>query len=349
MGGLGATQEIPRVPLGDRSELFVIENLDTSRSVNGRLRRKLDLFAVYGLCAANEALMSSRILEGELDKERCGIFVGNCLGGWGYTEPELKVLHTRGVSRMSPFVATAWFPAALQGQLSLLHGIKGYSKTFSTGAVAGVQALGYAAQAIESGRADVILCGAAEDLSSPYVRAILSRRGQEGSSFGSVFGPAKTQSFAEGAAFLVLEDLEHALRRKADVYGEVLAFADGFAPGPEQAVEQLAHNLAAVTGGKQHEHLLLLDGGFEAERTKTEQARGEFALCFADSRRKLGHMFAVSGTLEAACAAHQLRGGAMSARLFADDAPAAAYDSVIIQRLSKNGNVATLRIGRPSA
>ena len=101
---------------------------------------------------------------------------------------------------MSPYVATAWFPAAVQGQISLAHGIRGHSKTFSHD-VGGMTALGQAMRAIADGRVDAAVCGATESISSEYVRAVLA--------FDS------NAKFAEGSAFLTLERLDQAMARGA--------------------------------------------------------------------------------------------------------------------------------------
>jgi 3-oxoacyl-[acyl-carrier-protein] synthase II len=297
-------------------------------AVGLRLKRKLDNFTFHGLCAADMALTDSGVLDSRVDRDRVGVFVGNCLGGWGFTEPKLKALHTTGVDAMGPYVATAWFPAALQGQISLQHDLKGYSKTFSSTGVAGLQAIGYAVEAIVRERADVILVGASEDLSSQYVQAMLARGGAR----PGVFGPATGASFTEGAAFLVLETLERATARGAKIYAEVTGFADHFCGSPEQIDATLARNAKAASGGRAH--LLLKDGGFETEPSDE--------LPTVSSRARMGEMFAVSGVLEAALAARDLKDGFTSARRFADDGAVTRVDSLLIRRLSKQGSVTTL-------
>lgn len=297
-------------------------------AVGLRLKRKLDNFTFNGLCAADMALSASGVLQDGIDRDRIGIFVGNCLGGWGFTEPKLKALHTEGVAGMGPYVATAWFPAALQGQISLQHELKGYSKTFSANNVAGLQAIGYAVEAIQRERADVVLVGASEDLSSPYVRAMLQRPGAR----GGVFGREGADSYGEGAAFLVLESLERARARGADIYAEVTGFADHFCGAPDDVAPVLAKNLDAAGAGRAG--LLVKDGGFEAEP--------DGALPAVSSRAAHGQMFAVSGVMEAACAAYDLRRGTTSARRFAPEAAGGPVDSVLVRRLSRQGSVTTL-------
>ncbi|NRR31899.1 hypothetical protein HSX11_17135 [Oxalobacteraceae bacterium] len=320
-----------------------IEGFDGSGAVSGRLKKKLDTFTFHGLCAAGMALDDSGLMNGGPKEERIGIFVGNCLGGWGFTEPKLKALHTEGVDAMGPYVATAWFPAALQGQISLEYGLKGYSKTFSADGVAGLQALGYAVEAIVHGRADAIVCGASEDLSSDYVRTMLERSGQ-GSAAG-VFGAALPSSFGEGAAFLVLETLDAAQARGATIYCEVTGFADHFCASPATLDRVFEANTAAALGERSGPALLVADGLFEAEAARNNAARPGVAPQVADSKASFGNQFALSGVLEAACAAYELRKGSVAARRFDAAAPAdARYSTVLLRRLGRQGGITTLAI-----
>lgn len=216
-------------PLG-HGACATIEDADIARFVGERLRRKLDRFSVLGLCAAGLALEASG-LTAAVAPERIGIFVGNCLGGWGFTEPELRRLHIRGVGAMGPYVATAWFPAAVQGQISLAHGIKGHSKTFSH-EIGGIAAIGHAMRAIAAGRVDAALCGAVESLDSPYVRAVLASLPDAG--------------FAEGAAFLTIERADRARARGATVHALLTGYAECFASDPATLAEQAERTIRAA-------------------------------------------------------------------------------------------------------
>jgi 3-oxoacyl-[acyl-carrier-protein] synthase II len=244
-------------------------------------------------------------------------------------------------------VATAWFPAALQGQVSLAHQYKGYSKTFSAGGVAGLQALGYAYEGIKGGRADVILCGAAEDLSSKYVQAILTKYQEQTGASSPVFGRDGSSTFAEGAAFLVFEEYEHALRRGAKVLCEVTGFADNFCPTPETAVGVVQKNMEkAVTPA--NDTLFVMDGGMsrEEELTRAAMSGWQNAVDLASTREQLGNMFALSGVVEAVCAAGALSEGSLSGRSVGVANAERAYQRVGIRRLSARGAVTTVGLSR---
>lgn len=304
------------VPLSALTRLQLIENFDSAPYLGERLKRKLDLFSVYGLCAAQMALKDSRLTEGAIPKERIGVFVGNCLGGWGFTEPELRQLHSRGVGAMGPYVATAWFPAAVQGQISLAHGLTGHSKTFSASDVAGLQALGYAVRAIQSGRADAIVCGAVESLGSPYMQAILGN-----------CDPGEGDAFAEGAAFMVVEDYQLALARNARIYGLVSGFDDRFSAQRAQTSDQAVRSYAAIEGGNLASSLLLHCGGVAG----------------ATAKFRFGQMFSVSGPMEVVCSAYHLHHGTLTGQ-GGDEATASQVTRAIVHRRGQRGGVVSFGV-----
>jgi 3-oxoacyl-[acyl-carrier-protein] synthase II len=331
--------------LDEDVDLLPVRNLNAS-AVSGRLRKKLDPFTIYGLCAADMAIKNSGVLESDIDRNRVGIFVGNCLGGWSFTEPELQKLHTAGVDMMSPYVATAWFPAALQGQISLQYDLKGYSKTYSASGVAGVQAIGYAAEAIQHGRADVIVCGASEDISSPYTHAVLQAYDYGSESRHSVYGKERHVDFAEGAAFMVIESLEHAKRRGAHIYGEITGFADHFCPSTSDREAVHKKNLTSAIGRTSNKHLLIMDGLFEDEPSVIggTAAEADTPVIAATSKNIFGNMFAVSGVMELACIAYNLSRGAVRGDMLGEVATEDAFEDVIVRRLGKHGGMSTLTI-----
>ncbi|RWR03023.1 hypothetical protein ED28_04955 [[Pantoea] beijingensis] len=331
----------------DPSAYLRVADFDGAGVINGRLKRKLDNFTFYGLCAADMALKTSRVLDNDIDLSRIGIFVGNCLGGWGFAEPKIKSLHTESVEAMGPYVATAWFPAALQGQISLQYGLKGYSKTFSASNVAGLQAIGYGVEAIQHGRADVILCGASEDLSSSYIRAILDRSIEPCEGKTSVFGDETPTAFSEGAAFLVLEEYESAKERGATIYCEVSGFADHFCADGKDVNFVLKNNALNAISHPDSPYLFLTDAAFEAETESMNCLHNDIRapLYIASGREHFGNMFAVSGVMETACAAQDLSHGATHPQRFdACGDLSLSFNKVLVRRISKQGSVSTLSL-----
>jgi 3-oxoacyl-(acyl-carrier-protein) synthase len=152
-------------------------------------------------------------------------------GGWGVTDPGLRNLLRKGYKEVSPYIASAWFPTAPQGQISIQWGLGGYSKTVVADTASSMLAIGYAARAIEEGRADLMLAGGAEAPITPYTYSFCARSGRLSSTSYQIFDSEGAGFLVgEGAVILVLEELKAAQRRHAHVYGEISGWATGYFP-----------------------------------------------------------------------------------------------------------------------
>ncbi len=145
--------------------------------LSSRVVRKIDRFSTLGLIAAQQALQDAALLaankkptwsQQEGGGDRIGVMVGNNLGGWEFAERELRNLWELGPREVSPYMATAWFPAAVQGNISIQFGIKGIGRTFLNDRASGAFALIHAAECLVRGRADIMLAGGSEAPFSPY-------------------------------------------------------------------------------------------------------------------------------------------------------------------------------------
>lgn len=220
-----------------------------------RLLRKLDQFTKYALVASELAIQDARLKIKNENPERVGIMIGNCFGGWEFTDPELRKLHTSGVKDVSPFQATAWFPAAPQGQISIFYGIKGYGKTIVCDRASSLAAIGYGSRIIEKGTAELVLAGGTEALANPFSflsccnSGLLAR--PNGFSPENAYRPFDLERhglvMGEGAGIVVLEEMSHALKRNAPIYAEVKGFGitcDGV--HPIKSAEDPAHLVRAM-------------------------------------------------------------------------------------------------------
>ncbi|CAB3800773.1 3-oxoacyl-[acyl-carrier-protein] synthase 2 [Paraburkholderia caffeinitolerans] len=189
-------------------------------AINGRLSprlsNKLDAFTRYALVATESALGDAGLVLDEIDRTRCGVFVGNSFGGWQFTETQLRNLHCEGPRAVSPFQATSWFPAAPQGQITILHGIKGHSKTYMADRASSLLSVAAGARQIQLGQLDVAIAGGTESTNTQFVRlALASLAARDGDRGPEAF------RIAEGAVFLVLEEQGRALSRGARIYAKI--------------------------------------------------------------------------------------------------------------------------------
>jgi hypothetical protein len=148
---------------------------------------KIDRFSAMAL-STSSSMIARALLAYHADK--IGVFIGNMLGGWNFGEQELSNLHSRGLNRMSVYQATAWFPAAAQGEITIAHGLKGFSKTASGGLFAGLEAMSLACDAIRLKRVDAAIVGVVEGIEAELA--------------ASGFADFKAQSFGECSCFFLL-------------------------------------------------------------------------------------------------------------------------------------------------
>lgn len=176
---------------GAAAGLADLQELCASANITVRDARKLDRFSLLALAAAKAAIRESNLTADTLST--CGVFSGNMMGGWTFTEPQVRTLHRDGLDCVSPYLATAWFPGAPQGQISIHFGLTGFAKTIATDRCSGSQAVGMAYQRIRAGlEPGLFLAGGAEAPVTPFVAASLSQIMNHGT------------GIVEGAAYLLL-------------------------------------------------------------------------------------------------------------------------------------------------
>lgn len=208
-----------------------IHDLDAYSHVSSRLLQKIDPFSHMALIASDLALKDAGI---DLDKENLnniGIFMGNALGGWLYGETELRDLYIEGREGVSPYMASAWFPAAPQGQVSIYYGIKGYSKTIVSDRASSLMAVGHAIKVLSKGKLDFIIAGGMEAPLSPYGLLCCNTSGDLSTNNDNPEGAYRPfdknrDGFVagEGAGLMILESDERAKKRGK----KVLAYITGY-------------------------------------------------------------------------------------------------------------------------
>lgn len=218
---------------------------DARQWLPGRFIKRTDRFTHLAVVAAEMALADAGLSVGDpggVAPERVAVMVGNVLGGWEFAERELRDLWVHGPREVSPYQATAWFPAAPQGNICIRLGVKGRARTFVCDRASGAYALVHAAETILRGQADVVVAGGTEQPLSPYAWLCC----QTGSFLAPADGATEPRAayrpfdrahsgtvVGEGSVFLILESLEHARARNARVLAEMTGWAvntDGYMP-----------------------------------------------------------------------------------------------------------------------
>ena len=197
--------------------------LDHEAVVSRKERKKIDLFTLYALAAAEEALSQANWFPGnEADQMATATIVGTGIGGFPTITEAAKTLNTKGYKRLSPFVAPAFLANLAAGNLSIKYGFKGPVGCPVTACAAGIQAIGDGMRMIDSGEAQVALVGGTEACVDPLALAsfhalrALSLRNDEPEKASRPFDQDRDGFvMGEGAGLLVIETLEHAHKRGA--------------------------------------------------------------------------------------------------------------------------------------
>jgi 3-oxoacyl-[acyl-carrier-protein] synthase II len=208
-----------------------VTDFDPGQFINPKEARRMARFSQLAVAAAGLAIEDSGLDLSREDPERLGVVMGNGNGGFPTTEENARIMLDKGGMRVSPFFIPMILPNMAAANTSRVYGLKGYTSTIITACAAGTQAIGEAAEVIRRGAADVIVSGGCEAgicqlaLGGFNVIKALSTHNDEPEKASRPFD-AKRDGFvpAEGAGVLVIESMEHAIDRGANIVAEVIGY-----------------------------------------------------------------------------------------------------------------------------
>lgn len=199
--------------------------------LDAKRARRLDRFSQFGLAASQLAIADARLDMNRVDRERVGVYIGSALGGIAYAEAQHVDFVAEGIRRISPMLALSVFCGASAANVAMDLGAYGPSLGNTNSCASGTIAVGNAFEAIRHGEVDAAVAGGVEAPLAPLtfgafdVIKVLSTRNDAPEVASRPFDVERDGFvMGEGAGLLVLEEWEHALRRDAPVYGEVLGF-----------------------------------------------------------------------------------------------------------------------------
>ncbi len=191
-----------------------------------------DRFTQFALGASLEAIQDSGLNLEEENPERAGVIIASGMGGVGSWEESMYRLINEGVRRVSPFLVPKMIPNLAAGNVSISFKAKGPNIALSTACAAGSHAIGMALRSIQLGEADLMAAGGSEAAITPLTITGFYRMGALATGYNDKPAAASRPFdirrtgfvMSEGAGILVLEELEHALARKARIYAELIGF-----------------------------------------------------------------------------------------------------------------------------
>ncbi|MEX2201541.1 MAG: beta-ketoacyl-ACP synthase II [Dongiaceae bacterium] len=342
------------VPRGDRAN----GGFDVDSYILPKDQRKMDGFIHYAIAAAEDAVEDSgwKPEDGE-SRERTGVLIGSGIGGLQGIYDASVTLHERGPRRVSPFFIPAALINLASGHVSIRHGFTGPNHSVVTACATGAHAIGDAARLIEVGDADVMIAGGAE--------ASICRLGVAGFaavralSTGFNDTPQRASRpwdidrdgfvMGDGAGIVVLEELEHARKRGAKIYAEIVGYGlsgDAYhitAPAEDGSGGFRAMRAALKRAGRSPADIDYINAhgtstplGDEIELGAMKRLFGEAAykVSMSSTKSAIGHLLGAAGAVEAIFSIQALRNGVCPPTLNLDN-PSPGCDVDLVPKQAK--------------
>ena len=293
----------------------------TRYGIDAREAKRLDRFAQFGLAASVTAVKDAGIDFSKEDTARCGVIIGSGIGGIETLEEQKKILDTRGVSRVSPFTVPRLMVNAASGNVSIQFGIHGPNTAVATACATGSHAIGDGGRIIQYDLADIMIAGGSEaalcelGMASFCAARALSTRNDAPEKASRPFDRGRDGFvMAEGSGIVILEEYEHAKKRGARIYAELVGYGmsgdawhitapeeggSGAAMAMKQAMKDAGVSASDVTYINAHGTSTPL--GDIAETRAIKSTFGEHArkLAISSTKSHLGHLLGASGGVEA--------------------------------------------------
>lgn len=298
-----------------------VKGFDPTKYIEPKEVKKMDRFIHFAIAATQMALEDAGLKITPENSERIGIVIGSGMGGLPTIEHYHKILLEKGWKRVSPFFIPMVIVNLAAGQISIKYGIKGPNLAVTTACATGNHSIGEAFRMIQYGDADVMIAGGTEAVITPMAIAgfaimrALSTRNDEPEKASRPFDINRDGFvMGEGAGIIILEELEHALKRGAKIYAELVGYgmsADAYhitAPAPQGeggarcmkmalldagiAPEEVDYINAHGTGTKQGDEL-------ETQAIKTVFGEHAYKLCVSSTKSMTGHLLGAAGGVEA--------------------------------------------------
>ncbi|UYN91730.1 MAG: beta-ketoacyl-ACP synthase II [Anaerolineales bacterium] len=319
-------------PTGYKTQIACeVKGFDGAALYGTREARRMDRFTQLGVAAAQQAVQDADLKITDENRLRIGAIVGTGIGGAHTLYEQIKTLVEKGPDRVSPFMVPMMLADTVGGMIAIHMQIQGPNFAVVTACATGTNALGEAAEVIRRGQADVMLAGGSEAaIVQPSVAGLgnmtaLSTRNDDPLHASRPFDKERDGFvMGEGAAVLVLESLEHALKRGARILGEVLGYGstnDAFhisAPSENGRGAADCMRMALNDAGVQPEEIdyinahgtsTPLNDKSETAAIKTVFGERAYDMAISSTKSMTGHLMGAGGALEAVFSLLAMRDG----------------------------------------
>jgi len=297
-----------------------VKNFDPLNYIDKKEARRMDTAEQYSIVTSQQAHHDANLNSDSFDPHRAGVVIGSGIGGIETLEKQLSILFKQGPSRVSPFFIPMMIVDMCAGLVSMRLGFKGPNYATVSACATGAHAIGDAFKIIQRGDADLMIAGGSEASITPSAMAgfcaarAISTRNDEPQRASRPFDQQRDGFvMAEGSGVLVLESLEHALKRGVRIYAEVVGLgmtADAYhitAPDPEGEGATRSMRLALEDGDLSpdsvdyiNSHGTATELGDVAETLAVKKVFGERAYQIPVNATKsmIGHLLGATGAVE---------------------------------------------------
>lgn len=299
-----------------------VKNFDPTDFIDRKEARRMDRFTHYAVAATTMAVENAGLNMNKINRERAGVILGSGVGGLETLEDQHRVLMERGPGRVSPFFIPMMISNMGAGRVAINFGLRGCNVTTTSACASSSNAVGDAFKLIQRGQADVMITGGTEaPVTSLAVAGFcsmkaLSTRNNDPAGASRPFDAGRDGFIiGEGAVILILEEMEHALNRGANILAEITGYGascDAYhitAPDPEGAGAALSMRLALEDAGLAPQDADYINAhgtstplGDKLETLAIKEVFGEHAarLAVSSTKSMTGHLLGAAGGLEAA-------------------------------------------------
>ena len=298
-----------------------VKDFDGVALFGTRDARRMDRFVQFALAATLQAVEHTDLSITDSNRDRIGVMLGTGIGGMNTLFQQMEVFFQRGPDRVSPFLVPMMLPDTAAGMVAIQLGVRGPNMAVVSACASGTNAIGEATETIRRGSADVIFTGGSESVIVPIAMAglgvmkALSTRNDEPERASRPFDKGRDGFvMGEGAAILVLESLDHAVARGAQVFGEISGYGtsnDAYhisAPAENGAGAALCMKSALDDAGlsasdigyiNAHGTSTQLNDKSETAAIKTVFGKQAYNIPVSSTKSMTGHLLGAAGALEA--------------------------------------------------
>jgi 3-oxoacyl-[acyl-carrier-protein] synthase II len=306
-----------------------VKNFDPLLYVEKKEAKRMDRFSQLGVCASKQALADSGLKIDDTNADRIGVTIGTGIGGLKVLEDQQEIYLTKGPSRCSPFMIPMMIGNMAAGLTAIQLGAKGPNSCTVTACAAGSNAIGEAFRLIQGGYADAMICGGTEAAITPLGIAgfaackAVSTRNDDPLHACRPFDTGRDGFvMGEGAGILIIEELEHAQNRGANIYAEIVGYGmtcdayhmTGQSPGGVDAARAMSLCLKdaglapeAVSYVNAHGTSTPINDPNETAAIKTALGEHAYKIAVSSTKSMTGHLLGGAGGIEGVAAALAIR------------------------------------------